>query len=130
MKGTLDLMTPAMAVAEELTGVPDFAPAPSDVFEAHLGYIHNLKKAVLMVAGSAAQKLMMSLAKEQEILMNIADMMIWTYTVESNAASTEARRHKGRRRCRCIAESHHARLYLRGFRMDSQRGKGGFAGVC
>lgn len=83
MKGTLDLMTPAMAVAEELTGVPDFAPAPSDVFEAHLGYIQNLKKAVLMVAGSAAQKLMMSLAKEQEILMNIADMMIWTYTIES-----------------------------------------------
>jgi len=36
-----------------------------------------------MVAGAAAQKLMMSLAKEQEILMNIADMAIWAYTIES-----------------------------------------------
>jgi len=36
-----------------------------------------------MVAGAAAQKLMMSLAKEQEILMNIADMAIWAYTMES-----------------------------------------------
>ena len=36
-----------------------------------------------MVAGSAAQKLMMTLSKEQEILMNVADMAIWTYAAES-----------------------------------------------
>jgi len=36
-----------------------------------------------MVAGSAVQKLMMSLAKEQEILMYIADMLIETYVSES-----------------------------------------------
>ena len=36
-----------------------------------------------MVAGSAVQKLMMSLAKEQEILMYIADMIIETYVSES-----------------------------------------------
>jgi alkylation response protein AidB-like acyl-CoA dehydrogenase len=83
MKGEMDLMTPAMAVAEELTGIPDFGPPPSDIFERHLEYIKKFKKAVLMTAGSAAQKLMMSLAKEQEVLMNIADMVIWTYTAES-----------------------------------------------
>ena len=83
MKGEMDLMTPAMAVVKELTGIPEFGSAPSDVFEAHLAHIRGFKKAVLLVAGAAAQKLMMSLAKEQEILMNIADMAIWTYTAES-----------------------------------------------
>jgi hypothetical protein len=36
-----------------------------------------------MVAGSAVQKLMQSLAKEQEVLMNIADMSMHTYLAES-----------------------------------------------
>jgi len=83
MKGEMDLMGPAMEVASELTGIPDFSPPSSDVYERHLAYIKNFKKAVLMVAGSAAQKLMMTLAKEQEILMSIADMMNWTYCAES-----------------------------------------------
>lgn len=83
MKGEIDLMTPAMAISSELTGVPDMTPPPTDLFEKQLQYVRNFKKAILMVAGSAAQKLMMSLAKEQEILMNIADMAIWAYTAES-----------------------------------------------
>jgi alkylation response protein AidB-like acyl-CoA dehydrogenase len=83
MKGEIDLMTPAMAISSELTGVPDMALPPTDLFEKHLQYVRNFKKAILMVAGSAAQKLMMTLAKEQEILMSIADMAIWTYTAES-----------------------------------------------
>lgn len=83
MKGQLDLMTPAMAVANELLSVPSF-DAPEDVpFAVEKGYIKNFKKAVLMVAGSAAQKLMANLAKEQEILMNAADMVIDTYIAES-----------------------------------------------
>lgn len=36
-----------------------------------------------MVAGSAVQKLMMTLSKEQEILMNLSDIMIETYVSES-----------------------------------------------
>ena len=83
MKGEMDLMTPAMAVANELMGIPDFGPGPDDVFEEHLEVVVKLKKAVLLVAGAAAQKLMMTLSKEQEILMAIADMAIWTYTAES-----------------------------------------------
>jgi alkylation response protein AidB-like acyl-CoA dehydrogenase len=83
MKGELDLMGPAMSVANELMSIPEM---PEDdgkpMFEERM-LIANFKKAVLMVAGSAAQKLMQSLAKEQEILMNIADMAIWTYAAES-----------------------------------------------
>src|SRR5690554_6000474 len=36
-----------------------------------------------MVAGSAVQKLMQTLAKEQEVLMNIANLSIDTYMAES-----------------------------------------------
>lgn len=83
MKGELDLMGPAMNVANELMSIPDFGDAPDNIFDQYRAYIKNFKKAVLMVAGGAAQKLAMTLAKEQEILINIADMAIQTYTAES-----------------------------------------------
>jgi alkylation response protein AidB-like acyl-CoA dehydrogenase len=89
MKGELDLMGPAMAVANELMSIPEFGDAPDNVFDEYRGYIKNFKKAILMVAGSAAQKLMAQLAKEQEVLMNIADMTILLYIAESTLLRTE-----------------------------------------
>jgi alkylation response protein AidB-like acyl-CoA dehydrogenase len=83
MKGELDLMTPAMAVANELMSIPDFADASGALFDAEKGYLRNFKKAVLMVAGTAVQKLMMELSKQQEILMNVADMLNDVYVAES-----------------------------------------------
>jgi hypothetical protein len=43
----------------------------------------NLKKAALMVAGAAVQKFMAKLSDEQEVLMNLADMVIEAYVAES-----------------------------------------------
>jgi alkylation response protein AidB-like acyl-CoA dehydrogenase len=83
MKGELDLMGPAQKVAAELMSIPDFAGDDDAPFAKEKKYIANFKKAVLMVAGAAAQKLMMELSKEQEVLMNIADMMIDLYVAES-----------------------------------------------
>lgn len=83
MKGKLDLMTPAMNVQKELMSIPDFGNEDEGVFAKDIKYINNFKKAILMVAGAAVQKLMMSLDKEQEVLMNIADMSIETYHAES-----------------------------------------------
>ena len=83
MKGELDLMGPAMKVAGDLMSIPEIIE-PSDTplgNEEHM--VDGFKKAILMVAGSAVQKLMQTLAKEQEVLMNIADMAIWTYLAES-----------------------------------------------
>jgi alkylation response protein AidB-like acyl-CoA dehydrogenase len=94
MKGELDLMGPAMGVANELMSIPDFGDAPDNVFDQYRGYVKNMKKAVLLVAGAAVQKLMMELAKEQEVLMNIADMVIDTYVAESVLLRTEKRVHK------------------------------------
>ncbi len=83
MKGKLDLMSPAMAVQKELMSIPDFGSEDESAFAKERKYIANFKKAILMVAGAAVQKLMMQLDKEQEVLMNIADMAIEAYNAES-----------------------------------------------
>ena len=83
MKGELDLMGPAMAVAGELMSIPEFGDKPTDILGNETLYLEGFKKTVLMVAGSAVQKLMQSLSKEQEVLMNIADLSIYTYLAES-----------------------------------------------
>ncbi len=83
MKGELDLMEPAMAVANELMSIPDFEDLPEGVFAEEKRALKNFKKALMMVAGTAAQKLMMQLSKEQEILMNIADVANEIYSAES-----------------------------------------------
>jgi hypothetical protein len=83
MKGKLDLMGPAMAVSKELMSIPDFGSEDEGAFAAEKKSIANMKKAILMTAGAAVQKLMMGLSNEQEILMNVADMSILTFNAES-----------------------------------------------
>ena len=83
MKGKLDLMGPAMEVQKELMSIPDFGSEAETPFAKEKLAIANFKKCILMVAGAAVQKLMMTLNKEQEILMNIADMSIITFHAES-----------------------------------------------
>ncbi|MEO6668009.1 MAG: acyl-CoA dehydrogenase family protein [Ferruginibacter sp.] len=83
MKGKLDLMGPAMAVSKELMSIPEFGNDDETAFAAEKKTILNMKKAILMTAGAAVQKLMMNLQNEQEILMNIADMAILTFNAES-----------------------------------------------
>nr|MBP6732477.1 acyl-CoA dehydrogenase [Chitinophagales bacterium] len=84
MKGKLDLMGPGMAIQKELMSVPDFSsPDADDVFGAEKKALKNAKKAFLLVAGGAVQKLMMKLSEEQEILMNASDMLIDILAMES-----------------------------------------------
>jgi alkylation response protein AidB-like acyl-CoA dehydrogenase len=83
MKGKLDLMQPAMNVMKELMSIPEFGNEEEGAFAAEEKAVRNMKKAILMVAGGAVQKLMMKIESEQEVLMNIADMAIKTYVAES-----------------------------------------------
>lgn len=83
MKGQLDLMGPAMAVAQELMGIPDFPEPDDSLLGEEKRMVANFKKAVLMAAGGAAQKLGLALGDEQEIVMHISDMVIDTYLAES-----------------------------------------------
>lgn len=90
MKGQLDLMTPAMAVQKELMAIPDFgAPDDEAPFAKEKKVIQNLKKAGLMIAGAAVQKYMAKLSEEQELLMNLADMLIEVYVAESTLLRVE-----------------------------------------
>jgi len=83
MKGKLDLMGPAMSVQKELMSIPDFGSGDDEAFAKEKKMVAGFKKAILMTAGAAVQKLMMKIEHEQEILMHIADMAIETYNAES-----------------------------------------------
>ncbi len=83
MQGRLNLMGPAMEVQKELMSIPDFGADDGAVFAKEKRLVVNLKKAILMTAGAAVQKLMMKIEGEQEVLMNIADMTIETFNAES-----------------------------------------------
>jgi hypothetical protein len=63
--------------------IPDFGSGDEGTFTKELKLIAGMKKAILMVAGAAVQKLMAKIESEQEILMHIADMAINVFHAES-----------------------------------------------
>lgn len=83
MQGRLNIMGAAMKVQGELMSIPDFGEEDETPFAQERKLVEGFKKAVLLTAGAAAQKLMMQLQNEQEILLNIADMSIDTFVAES-----------------------------------------------
>nr|MBC8474302.1 acyl-CoA dehydrogenase [Cryomorphaceae bacterium] len=90
MKGELDIMTPALRVAADLMSIPSFEkPDESILFAVEKEQLKKLKKAILMTAGKAAQHYAMDIEKEQEVLMNLADMVIVVYAAESAILRTE-----------------------------------------
>src|SRR5690606_14607326 len=79
LKGRIDITTPALAVQKELMSIPEFGTDTEDAFASEKNSVAQFKKAILMTAGAAAQKLMMQLEREQEVLMYIADMLNDTF---------------------------------------------------
>jgi alkylation response protein AidB-like acyl-CoA dehydrogenase len=90
MKGHVDLLGPAMKVAEELMGIPSFdVPDYTELFAEEKELIGKLKKAFLMVAGSAVQKFGPDLEAHQQLLSAASDMLIEIYMAESAILRTE-----------------------------------------
>lgn len=90
MKGEIDIAGPAMKVQQELMAIPDFGAAEPEGFLAkEMAQVEKLKKAFLLVAGAAVQKLMMRVEEEQEIMMNLADILIEIYVAESALLRTQ-----------------------------------------
>jgi len=91
MKGKLDIVGPAWAVQKELTSMPSMEQ-PEGVYGAEKKAIKDFKKIILMVAGAAAKMQMdgkINLKHEQEILMNVADMMVDLLMAESTLLRVE-----------------------------------------
>ena len=89
LKGEMDLMTPAMAVAGDLMSIPSFdTPDYSAHLAQEIEMVGKMKKAVLMVAGKAVETLGMEVEKHQEILMQISDMLCAVMTAESSVLRT------------------------------------------
>jgi alkylation response protein AidB-like acyl-CoA dehydrogenase len=90
MKGEINLFEPAMAVANELTSVPSFETIDtSELFASEKEVVKKLKKVFLMVGGKAAMALADKIESEQEVMMNLADIMIEIYAAESAILRTE-----------------------------------------
>lgn len=90
MKGHVDLLNPAQAVAQELMGIPSFeTPDFSELFSEEKEMLKKLKKVFLMVAGSAVQKYGTELEEHQQTLMAAADILIEIYMAESAILRTE-----------------------------------------
>jgi len=84
LSGKLALLPAAQALMDEIlspqmSGFED----DEDVLAAEQKLAKNAKKVALMTLGRAAQKYMMTLAEQQEVLMGIADIIMDTYAMES-----------------------------------------------
>jgi len=90
MKGHVDLLGPAMAVGEELLGIPSFeTPDYSELFAEEKEILKKLKKVFLMVAGSALQKFGPELEQHQQLLNAASNILIEIYMTESAILRTE-----------------------------------------
>jgi len=83
-KGHVDILKPAMAVANELTSIPSFDKPDFSILFAEEKYIlGNLKKLFLMVGGAIAQKYGNEVDKHQQLMLASSDILIQIYMAES-----------------------------------------------
>lgn len=90
MRGHVDILQPAMKVAEELTSIPSFdTPDYSAYLSQEKEILKNLKKVFLMVAGAGVQKYGEKLESHQQLLLAVSDILIEIYMAESAILRTE-----------------------------------------
>jgi alkylation response protein AidB-like acyl-CoA dehydrogenase len=90
LSGNLALLPAAQALMDEILS-PQMLVFDDDeqVLAAEQKLTQNAKKVALMTLGTAAQKYMMKLGDQQEILMGIADIIMDTYAMESAILRTQ-----------------------------------------
>ena len=83
MKGRIGLLGAAKALQDEILNPQMSFDDDTSTLAAESKLAANAKKIALMVLGTAAQKYMMGLAEQQEVLLNCADIIMDAYQMES-----------------------------------------------
>jgi alkylation response protein AidB-like acyl-CoA dehydrogenase len=83
MKGKLGIIPAAKALQDEILNPQMSFHDETSLLAAETRLAQNAKKIALMVLGTAAQKYMMSLADQQEVLLNCADIIMDAYQMET-----------------------------------------------
>jgi thiaminase len=91
-KGDFDLFGKARIIFDNIDSLEETDPDFPGYFEEKYHYIHNFKKAVLLVIHAFSERYRKNLINEQEIMMNVADMMMQLYMAESTLLRVEKMR--------------------------------------
>jgi len=89
MKGEFDLFGEAEKLYSDLSNISDNKTAGESYFQEKTRYIKNFKKVILISIHGATKRFEKSLIHEQEVLNNIAEMMMETYVSESLSLRVE-----------------------------------------
>ena len=83
MKGQLGLLNAAKQLQDEILNPQMSFDEDEGVLVTEMKLAQNAKKVALMILGTAAQKYMLELQNQQEILLNAADIIIDAYQMET-----------------------------------------------
>jgi len=91
LKKEIDLFTHAKKAGKELTNIFSFLNKEKGlgILGKEKIYIKNIKKLILILLGKSTQVLKKELENEQEIMLNLADMIIDLYMAESSLLRSE-----------------------------------------
>jgi alkylation response protein AidB-like acyl-CoA dehydrogenase len=89
MKGDFALYSEAEKLWSDLAGITDGKTGSESYFQTNYRYVKNFKKLALICIHGASKRFEKGLINEQEVLNNIAEMMMETYVAESLALRVE-----------------------------------------
>ncbi len=89
MKHKIDLFEAAKDVLDNLENIKSIDLNEGDYYTARHAFVNNLKKAVLMLLPVIQDTFKRQLMYEEEVLMNISDMMMDVYVLESTLLRVE-----------------------------------------
>ncbi len=95
MKGQLGLLQAGKALQDEILNPQMSFDEDEGVLTAEIKLAQNAKKIALMILGTAAQKYMMELSNQQEVLLCAADIIIEAYQMETAILRAQKMAEKG-----------------------------------